>query len=73
MKFKMIKSRIELLIIILHDKLYWSFADMYIKAKITLTFNISLKVGHLEVVINPVNDEIWEPRVFSASLEKFIK
>ena len=46
---------------------------MNIEAEITLTFDVSLKVSHLEVVVHPVNNEIWEPRVFSAGLEEFIE
>ena len=46
---------------------------MDVKSEITFTFDISLQVCHLEMVINPIHNEIWEPRVFSSSLEKFIK
>jgi hypothetical protein len=50
-----------------------SFSNMDVKSEITFTFDISLQVCHLEMVINPIHNEIWEPRVFSTGLEKFVK
>ena len=46
---------------------------MNIKPEITLTFDIGLEVRHLEVVIDPVHDKVWEPWVFPSSLEQFIE
>jgi hypothetical protein len=46
---------------------------MNIKAEVTLALNVCLKVRHLEVIIDPVDDKVWEPGVLSSSLEKFIK
>ena len=46
---------------------------MNIKSKSALIFNVSLEVGHLKVIVDPVDYEIWEPWVLSSSLEQFIE
>ena len=46
---------------------------MNIETKITLAFNIGFKISHLEMVVNPIHYEVWEPRIFSTSLEKLIE
>ena len=46
---------------------------MYIEAEVSLTFDISLEVGHLKVIIDPVHDEIGEPRSLTGCLEQFVE
>ena len=46
---------------------------MNVKSEITLAFNICLQVGHLEMVIDPVHNEVREPRILSSGLEKFVE
>ena len=46
---------------------------MNVKAKVTLTLDVGLQVGHFEVVIYPVYNEIGEPRILTTNLEEFIK
>ena len=46
---------------------------MNVKSKVTLTFNICFQVGHLKVIIDPVDNEIWEPRVLSSGLEQLVE
>jgi len=55
------------------NKLYLSFCNVNVESKVTLTFNICLQVGHLEMIIDPVHNEVWEPRVLSTSLEQFVE
>lgn len=52
---------------------YWSFGHMNVESEVILTFNIGLKVCHFEMVIYPIDNEIWEPWILSASLEEFIE
>lgn len=40
---------------------------------ITFSLNVSFQISHLEMVINPVDDEIREPGISSASLEEFVE
>ena len=44
-----------------------------VKAEITLAFNVGLEVRHFKVIINPVDDEVWEPWIFSASLKQLVE
>jgi len=44
-----------------------------VEAEITFTFDVRFEVCHFEVVVHPVHYEVWEPRVFAASLEEFVK
>jgi len=46
---------------------------MNIETEITLAFNIGFKISHFEMVVNPIHYKVWEPRIFSAGLEKFIE
>jgi hypothetical protein len=46
---------------------------MNVESEVILTFNIGFKVGHFEVVIYPIDDEIWEPWILSASLEELVE
>jgi len=46
---------------------------MNIKAKVTLTLDVGLQVGHFKVIIYPVYDKIREPRILTTNLEELIK
>lgn len=50
-----------------------SFGNVDVETKVALTLNVRLNVGHLEVVIDPVDNEVWEPRIFSTNLEQFVE
>jgi hypothetical protein len=43
-------------------------ANMNINSKISLALDACLQVRHLEMIIYPVDTEIWEPRIFSLVL-----
>jgi hypothetical protein len=47
-----------------------SFADINIDAQICLIFNIGFQVGHFEMVVDPVDYEVGEPRILSLALKK---
>ena len=46
---------------------------MNIKAKVALALDIGLQVCHLEMVVYPIHNKVWEPRIFATCLEKFVK
>ena len=46
---------------------------MNIKSEVVFTFNICFQVGHLKVVVDPVDHEIGEPGVLSSNLEKLVE
>ncbi len=46
-----------------------SFADIDVDAQITFILNVCLQVSHLIVIIDPIDNEVGEPGVFSWSLE----
>ena len=46
---------------------------MNIESEITLALNICFDVGHLEVIIDPVYNKVWEPWVLTTDLEQFIE
>jgi hypothetical protein len=50
-----------------------SLGAVNVQAEVGLALNISLEVGHLKVVVDPIYNKIWEPRVFSRSLEQLIE
>jgi hypothetical protein len=50
-----------------------SLRNMDIKPKITLTLNICFNVSHFEMVINPVNNEIGEPRILPTNLKQLVE
>ena len=43
---------------------------MDVNSKLCLVFNIGHEISHLEVVVNPINDEVREPWVLSFGLEQ---
>ena len=47
--------------------------NVNVKPKVTFTFNVCFEIGHFKVIINPVHDKVWEPWIFSTSLEKLVK
>ena len=46
---------------------------MNVESEVTLALNICLQVGHLEMIVNPVDNEVWEPRILSSGLEQFVE
>ena len=46
---------------------------MDVDAQVGLSLDVGLQVGHLEVVIYPVDNKVGEPRVLSRSFEKLIE
>jgi hypothetical protein len=46
---------------------------MNIKAEVALALNIGLQVCHLKVVVHPIHNKVWEPRIFAPCLEKFVE
>ncbi len=44
-----------------------------IEAHVRFIFDVRLQVGHLEVVVHKVHNEVREPRVLTACLEKLIE
>lgn len=46
---------------------------MNVESEITLTLDIRLDVRHFEMVVDPVYDEVGEPRVLPTNLEEFIE
>jgi hypothetical protein len=46
---------------------------MNIEPEVTLTLNIGLQVCHLEVIVHPIYNKVWEPRIFTTCLEKFVE
>lgn len=42
---------------------------MNIDFKISFLFNFSLKVGHLEMVIHPIHNEVREPRFWTTVVD----
>ena len=50
-----------------------SLGNVNVKAEIALAFDVCLDVGHFEVIVYPVNNEVWEPWVLPTDLEKFIE
>ena len=46
---------------------------MDVEAEVTLTLDVGLNVRHLEVVVDPVDNEVREPGVLPADLEKFVE
>lgn len=46
---------------------------MDVEIVVVFQLYIRFEVGHLEVVIYPVDDEVGEPRVLSSGLEKLIE
>lgn len=43
---------------------------MNIDAEIGFFFDISLKIGHLEVIVDPVDDKVGEPGVLALTLKQ---
>ena len=41
--------------------IYVSFVDTDVHAKVSLTLNVGLVVRHLEVIIDEVDNKVWEP------------
>ena len=50
-----------------------SLGDVYVYTKVGLLLDVGLQVGHLEVIIDPVDYEVGEPWGLSWCLEKLIK
>jgi hypothetical protein len=48
-------------------------SNVDVEAQVTLAFDVCLQVSHFKVIINPVDNEVWEPRVFSSSLKEFVE
>ena len=46
---------------------------MNIESQVAFALDISLEVSHFEVIVYPVDNEVWEPWVFSSCLEKFVE
>ena len=46
---------------------------MNVKSKVALTLDIRLDVCHLEVVVDPVDNKVREPRILSANLEQLVE
>ncbi len=46
---------------------------MNVDAEIGLSLNVCLQVRHLEVIVDPVDDEIGEPWGLSRGLEQLIE
>ena len=46
---------------------------MDVETEVTLALNISLDVCHLVMIVDPVDNKVWEPRILSTDLEKFIE
>jgi len=47
----------------------FSLADINVDSKVSLILDVSLQVGHFEVVINPIHYEVGEPGVLSFIFE----
>ena len=45
--------------------------DVY--AKVGLALDVCLKIGHLEVVVHPVDHEVREPRSLARGLEELVE
>ena len=50
-----------------------SLGDVYVDTKVGLLLDVGLQVGHLEVIIDPVDYEVGEPWGLSWCLEKLLK
>ena len=46
---------------------------MDVEVELALCLDVSLQVGHFEVIVDPVDDEVGEPGVRAARLEQFIE
>ena len=46
---------------------------MNVEAEVAFTLDVCLQIGHLKVIVNPIDNEIWEPRIFSSGLEQFVE
>jgi len=42
---------------------------MNIDFKISFLFNSGLKVSHLEMIVNPIHNEVWEPSFWTAIID----
>jgi len=46
---------------------------MNVESEVALAFDICLQVGHLKMIVYPIDNEVWEPRIFSSGLEQFVE
>lgn len=46
---------------------------MNIDSKVTFALDVCFQVGHLVVIIHPVDHKIGEPRILSGSLKQLVK
>jgi hypothetical protein len=46
---------------------------MDVEAEIAFALDVRLDVRHLEVIVDPINYEVGEPRILPANLEQLIK
>lgn len=51
------------------EKSLKSPANEDVDAQVSFVFDVGLQVGHFEVIVDPVHDEVWEPRVLPLGLE----
>ena len=51
----------------------FSLGHIYVDPQVSLILDVSLKISHLEVIIDPVYYEVGEPGSLSGSLEQLVE